>query len=289
MRLIFAKKMGFCSGVSRAISLAQSIPTRDNKKRTVTIPVYTLGPLIHNPQEVERLERLGVKAISRLNQIKTGTLIVPSHGLPQSILKKIDKMQLKLIDATCPFVKRAQLLAKNLYERGYHVVIVGQKSHPEVISLFSFANGEASVVETPQDVEKIKTNKKIGVISQTTQSVENFQKIVKRLKIKIKKLKIHNTICKETSQRQKEAKGLAEKADLMVVIGGKNSANTNRLYNICKEITRAYHVESPEELRPSWFSKRGVVGITAGTSTPEWIIKSVVKSLFRSNSDSSSP
>jgi len=284
MQLIFAKKLGFCSGVRRAISLAQNIPTRDNRKGTLTTPVYTLGPLIHNPQEVKRLERLGVKAISRLSQIKKGTLIVPSHGLPQSVLKKIDKRQLKLINATCPFVKRAQLLAKSLHEKGYHVVIVGQKSHPEVISLLSFANGEASVVETLGDVEKIKTNKKIGVISQTTQSVESFEKIVKRLKIKVKKLKIHNTICKETSQRQKETKGLAEKADIMIVIGGKNSANTTRLYNICKKVTRAYHVESPEELRPGWFNKRGVIGITSGTSTPDWIIRNVVKSLLRSSS-----
>ena len=266
--------------------MAQSIPTRDNNKGTVITPAYTLGPLIHNPQEVERLERLGVKVISRLNQIKTGILIVPSHGLPQSILKRIDKIRLKLVDATCPFVKRAQLLAKNLHKKGYHVVIIGQKSHPEVISLLSFANGEASVVETSGDVEKIKTNKKIGVISQTTQSMENFEKIVKKLKMKIKKLKIHNTICKETSQRQKEAKGLAGKADLMIVIGGKNSANTTRLYTICKKITRAYHIELPEELRPGWFSKRGTAGITSGTSTPDWIIRNVVKSLRKLNLDS---
>jgi len=276
MRLIFAKKLGFCSGVRRAISLAQSIPTRDSKKGTVATPVYTLGPLIHNPQEIGRLERLGVKAISGLNQIKTGTLIVPSHGLPQPILKKIEKTRLKLIDATCPFVKRAQLLAKSLHEKGYHVVIAGQKSHPEVISLLSFANGEASVVETLGDVEKINTSKKIGVISQTTQSVESFEKIVRRLKIKIKEPKIHNTICKETSQRQKEAKRLAGKSDLMIVIGGKNSANTTRLYNICKKVTRTYHIELPEELRPGWFNKKGVVGITSGTSTPDWIIKSVI-------------
>ncbi len=279
MRLIFAKNLGFCSGVRRAISLAQSIPTRDSKKRTVATPVYTLGPLIHNPQEIGRLERLGIKAISGLNQIKTGTLIVPSHGLPQPILKKIEKTRLKLIDATCPFVKRAQLLAKSLHEKGYHVIIAGQKSHPEVISLLSFANGEASVVETLGDVEKINTSKKIGVISQTTQSVESFEKIVKKLKIKIKKPKIHNTICKETSQRQKEAKRLAEKSDLMIVIGGKNSANTTRLCNICKKVTRTYHIELPEELRPGWFNKKGVVGITSGTSTPDWIIKSVIKNL----------
>jgi len=281
MRVIFAKKMGFCSGVRRAISLAQSIPIRYNRKETGATPVYTLGPLIHNPQEVERLERLGIKAISTLKQIKTGTLIVPSHGLPQSILKKIEKMQLKLIDATCPFVKRAQLLAKNLHKRGYHVVIIGQRSHPEVISLFSFADGKASVVGTPRDVVKIKARKRIGLISQTTQSVENFEKIGRKLKLKMKskRLKIYNTICKETSQRQKEAKGLAEKSDLMIVIGGKNSANTTRLYNICKKVTRTYHVESPKELRPDWFSKKEVVGVTAGTSTPDWVIRSVINNL----------
>ena len=265
--------------------MAQSIPTKDNRKGTGATPVYTLGPLIHNPQEVKRLERLGIKAISGLSQIKTGILIVPSHGLPRSILKKIDRMQLKLIDATCPFVKRAQLLAKKLHERGYHVVIVGQKSHPEVVSLFSFANCKASVVGTPRDVEKIKTSKKVGVISQTTQSVENFEKVVRRLEIRSKRFKIYDTICKETSERQKEARELAEKSDVMIVIGGKNSANTTRLYNICKKVTHAYHVESPEELRPDWFSKKEVVGVTAGTSTPDWVIRKVVKRLRRTNPD----
>ena len=267
--------------------MAQSIPARDNRKGNVTSPVYTLGPLIHNPQEVERLEKRGIKVISKLNRVETGTLIVPSHGLPQSTLKKIKKMGFKLIDATCPFVKRAQLLAKRLHDTGYHVVIIGQKSHPEVISLLSFAHGAASVVEAPGDVEKIKTNKKTGVISQTTQEVESFQKIVKRLKMKIKNPKIHNTICKETSQRQKEAKGLAERANLMIIIGGKNSANTARLYNICKKIAPACHIESPEDLRSGWFNKKGIVGITSGTSTPDWIIRNVVKSLLRSSSDSS--
>ena len=288
MRVIFAKKLGFCSGVRRAISLAQSILKVKNRKSNIkyqkgagATSIYTLGPLIHNPQEVGRLESLGIKTISGLKQIKTGTLIVPSHGLPRSFLKRIDKIQFKLVDATCPFVKRAQLLAKNLHKRGYHVVIIGQRSHPEVISLLSFANGKASVVGTPRDVKKVKTSERIGVISQTTQSVENFEKIVRKLKLKIesKRLKIYNTICRETSQRQKEAKGLAEKSDLMIVIGGKSSANTTRLYHICKKVTRAYHVESPEELRPDWFSKKEVVGVTAGTSTPNWVIRSVIKNL----------
>jgi 4-hydroxy-3-methylbut-2-enyl diphosphate reductase len=282
MRLIFAKKLGFCSGVRRAISLSQkSILAGDNKKSTGNPPVYTVGPLIHNPQEIERLERLGIRAIPGIKQIKKGTLIIPSHGLPKCMLKKIDKMQLKLIDTTCPFVKRAQLLAKSLHERGYHVIIVGQKSHPEVISLLSFANGKASVVETPGDVEKIKTSKRIGLISQTTQSLENLENIVRKLKIKNKNFKIYNTICKETSQRHKEAKRLAEKSDLMIVIGGKNSANTTRLYNICNKVTHAYHVESREELKPKWFIRKGVVGITAGTSTPDWVIRDVIKKLRR--------
>jgi 4-hydroxy-3-methylbut-2-enyl diphosphate reductase len=292
MRVIFAKKMGFCSGVRRAVSLAQNTckiknqkPKTKYQKETNAHPVYTLGPLIHNPQEVERLESLGIKAISSLNQIEVGTLIVPSHGLPQSILKKTEKMRLKLIDATCPFVKRAQLLAENLHNRGYQVIIVGQKTHPEVISLLSFTDGKASVVGTPQDLKKVEISEKIGLISQTTQSRENFKEIVRRLKPKIKsksgELKIYNTICKETSQRQKEAKRLAEKSDVMIVIGGKNSANTTRLYNICKKVTRAYHVESPEELRPDWFSKREVVGVTAGTSTPDWVIRDVIKKLRR--------
>ena len=279
MRLILAKKLGFCSGVMRAISLAQSIPKKNVRKGTISTPVYTLGSLIHNPQEVGRLGKLGVKAISGLNQIKKGTLIIPSHGLPRPILRKIDKMQIRVIDATCPFVKRAQLLAKRLHERGYHLVIVGQKSHPEVISLLSFAKGSASVVSAPQGVERIKTDERIGVISQTTQSVEDFEKIAGKIKKKTKSCTIYDTICKETSRRQREARELAKKSDLVIVIGGKNSANTTRLYDICSKFTCAYHVESAKQLRPEWLDRREVVGVTAGTSTPDWVIRDVVKSL----------
>jgi len=261
--------------------LAQNTLTKENRKSTGANGVYTLGPLIHNPQEVERLEELGIKTISDLSQIERGTLIVPSHGLPESVLRKMEKMGLGLIDATCPIVKRAQLLARRLSEKGYHVVIVGQKTHPEVVSLISFANGKASIVRTPRDVEKVRTNKKIGLISQTTQSVENFQKIVRRLGTKTKDYKIYDTICRETSERQNEARDLARKSDVMVVIGGKNSANTTVLYRICKKLTCAYHVESAEELTPDWFLKKEKVGITAGTSTPNWVIRNVVKSLRR--------
>ncbi len=282
MRIIFAKKLGFCTGVKRAISLAQSIPARATRKGALANPVYTLGPLIHNSQEVVRLEKLGIRAISSLDQIEKGTLIVPSHGLPKSVLSRMDKMKVRLIDATCPFVKRAQLLAQRLRKSGYHVVIVGQKSHPEVISLLSFAKGRASVVGHPEGVRRIKTRRRLGVISQTTQPVENFEKIARKLNAKTKLCEIYDTICKETSRRQKEARELAEKSDLVIVIGGKNSANTARLYNICNKITCAYHIESAKELRPEWFSKKEVVGITAGTSTPEWVIRDVIKKLRRS-------
>jgi len=279
MQIIFAKKLGFCTGVKRAISLAQSIPAKATRKGTLANPVYTLGPLIHNPQEVVRLEQLGIRAISSLEQVGKGTLIVPSHGLPQSVLNKIDKTKVRLIDATCPLVKRAQLLAQRLHKRGYHVVIVGQKSHPEVISLLSFAQGRASVVGRPEGVERVKTSRRVGVISQTTQPVENFEKIARKLKRKTKLCEIYDTICRETSRRQKEARELAQKSDLMIVIGGKNSANTTRLYNICNKITCAYHIESAKELKPEWLNKKEVVGITAGTSTPEWVIRSVVRSI----------
>jgi len=281
MKFIFAKKLGFCSGVRRAIFLAQSTLTKENRKTTGASRVYTLGPLIHNPQEVERLEELGIEAISDLSQIKRGTLIVPSHGLPESVLRKMERKGLVLIDATCPFVKRAQLLARRLSEKGYHVVIMGHKTHPEVVSLISFACGKASIVRTPQDVEKVRTNKKIGLISQTTQPVENFQKIARRLRAKAEDCKIYDTICRETSERQSEARDLARKSDIMIVIGGKNSANTAVLYRICKKLTCAYHVESAEELTPDWFLKKEKVGITAGTSTPNWVIRNVVKSLRR--------
>jgi len=282
MRFIFAKKTGFCSGVRRAVSLAQrSILAKRRKKGNGDNRVYTLGPLIHNPQEVERLERMGIRAIASLEQIERGILIIPSHGLPQPVLKRLGKMELKLIDATCPFVSRAQLLAKSLHEKGYHVVIIGRKSHPEVSSLLSFACGEVSVVETPEDLEKVKTDKRIGLISQTTESMKVFEKISRRLKTRSKGLKVYNTICKETSERQKEAKGIAKKSDLVIVIGGKNSANTTTLHKICNKITRAFHVESPEELKPEWFIGKRVVGITTGTSTPDWVIREVIKKLPR--------
>jgi len=280
MEIIFAKKLGFCSGVRRAISLAQSTLAGHLEKGNKSSRVYTLGPLIHNPQEVKRLETLGVRAISNLKNIGKGILIIPSHGLAQSILKKVARRGIKFVDTTCPFVKRAQVLAKKLHKRGCHVVIVGQKTHPEVVSLVSFANEKASVVESLEDLQRLQVKKKIGVISQTTQPLENFEKIVNKLKSEREEVEIYNTICKESSGRQKEARSLAEKSDVVIVVGGRNSANTTRLYNISRKVTETYHIEDPEELRSNWFKDRKVVGLTAGTSTPDWVIRKVVRTLL---------
>jgi 4-hydroxy-3-methylbut-2-enyl diphosphate reductase len=206
-----------------------------------------------------------------------GTIIIRSHGVGPRIYAEAERRGLELVDATCPHVKKAQLSAKALVDDGYSVVIIGEKRHPEVHSIFEWSDGKAAIVETEEEAEALHSCAKLGIVCQTTFSGAKFKQIVSRLLEKSRDIRIQRTICTATDQRQAAALALAAKVDLMLVIGGKNSANTTRLARICEEKCLTYHIETAEELQDEWFDKIEKIGITAGASTPDWIIKEVYK------------
>lgn len=270
MEVILADYLGFCYGVKRAITIAQENASSDGK-------ACTLGPIIHNPQMVERLRSEGVGTVDELAEMDEGTIIIRSHGVGPKIYAEAEKRGLELVDATCPHVKKAQLSAKALVDDGYSVVIIGEKRHPEVHSIFEWSDGKAAIVETEEEAEALHSCAKLGIVCQTTFSGSKFKQIVSRLLEKSRDIRIQRTICTATDQRQAAALELAAKVDLMLVIGGKNSANTTRLARICEEKCLTYHIETAEELQDEWFDKIEKIGITAGASTPDWIIKEVYK------------
>ena len=268
MEIILAEYLGFCYGVKRAIRIA-----REHTDGTSC----TLGPIIHNPQMVERLQSEGVDVVENLSDMEEGTIIIRSHGVGPQVYQEAESKGLKIVDATCPYVKKAQLSAKKLVEEGYKVVIVGEKNHPEVKSIFEWSNNKAIILETEEEATEISSCQKLGIVSQTTVSGERFKRIVDKLLEKSSDIKILRTICTATDQRQAAAIELAQKVDLMLVIGGKNSANTTRLAQLCEEKCRTYHIETVEELSPEWLDQIEKIGITAGASTPDWIIWEVHK------------
>jgi (E)-4-hydroxy-3-methyl-but-2-enyl pyrophosphate reductase len=274
MKVFLADKAGFCFGVKRAINTAFKAAAGGN--------VYCLGPLIHNPQEVERLRHAGVKTIEDITSLKQGDfLIIRSHGVPPRVLVEAREKGLQIIDLTCPFVGKAQRDANSLHKEGYQVVVVGEKKHPEVQSIIGYAGDNAVVVETAEEVEGLAALKsRLGIVAQTTQSYSNFSEIVLKLLRLSKELKVFNTICNSTKERQDAARILAGQVDVMLVVGGRNSANTSRLVSVCrKEGKPTYHIEVADEIQPAWLEGVATVGVTAGASTPDWVVEGVLKKL----------
>ena len=268
LEVILADYLGFCYGVKRAIKIARENAAPDGS-------ACTLGPIIHNPQMVERLKDEGVGTIDCLDDLKRGKVIIRSHGVGPETYERAEAMGLECVDATCPHVKKAQLSAKELAEEGRFVVIVGEKEHPEVHSIVQWAGGNVAVIETVAEAASVPNASRLGIISQTTFSGERFREIVSALLDKSRDIRVMRTICTATDQRQRAARELASKVDVMLVIGGKNSANTTRLAQLCAKICRTYHIETAEELQLAWFDNIEKIGITAGASTPDWIIKEV--------------
>ena len=276
MRLMRARSAGFCFGVKRAMEIAL-----DAAKRYPP-PLYTLGPLIHNPQTVEYLEGFGIEVKSRVEQIKKGTVILRSHGVSLKELEKAKKRGLRIVDATCPIVKRAHFFAKFLRRRGYDLLIVGDADHPEVEAIRSYLEGEVKVIEEPDLLSRLGPWKKLGIIAQTTQSQERLKEVVSACLHKAKEVRVFNTICKATTVRQQEAVEIAKKVDCMIVVGGYNSGNTQRLAEICRNVQpETHHIEIARELSPKWFVNRERIGLTAGASTPSWIIQEVEQEIRR--------
>ncbi|MDF2635554.1 MAG: 4-hydroxy-3-methylbut-2-enyl diphosphate reductase [Pelosinus sp.] len=278
MKIIAAEHRGFCYGVKRAVTMAQECIGIDGD-------IHTLGPIIHNPQVVKRLSDQGIEVVNDVSTVNNkSTVIIRSHGVGPAIYEQAHAKELKIVDATCPHVKKAQQAAYELLQDGYTVVIVGEKHHPEVKSILEWSDNKGLIVETIEEAKALPIIHKLGIVVQTTFSGEVFQTIVTILKTKCEDFKICRTICTATDLRQQSALDVAAKVDVMLVVGGKNSANTSRLAQLCHNAgSRVYHIETAEELMIENFSGVETVGITAGASTPDWLIEEVYQKMQEFN------
>ncbi|PLX80836.1 MAG: 4-hydroxy-3-methylbut-2-enyl diphosphate reductase [Desulfuromonas sp.] len=271
MKIVVAKSAGFCFGVKRATQMAFDAAENHSK-------ICSLGPIIHSPQLVKKLEDGGVRVVKTPAEIGEGAVIVRSHGVTADEIAVIEALELEIIDATCPFVKNAQKHANSLSANGYHLILVGESDHPEVQGIVSYAtDGPVTVVATPEDAERLPKAARYGIVAQTTQSFDNLQDIVTVCLRKAKEVRVFNTICDATAVRQDEARAIAMEADVVLVIGGFNSANTTRLASICRDIQpETHHVETADDIEPGWLACSRTVGVTAGASTPAWLIEQVI-------------
>lgn len=275
IKVVRAASSGACFGVQRALdmTLEASVSGQD---------VCTLGPLIHNPKVVEELRSRGIRAAGSVEDVDTSAVVIRSHGVVPEVMDGLRKRGKVIVDATCPHVMRAQKAAARLAKDGYAVVVVGEAGHPEVEGISAHARaagGECFVVETPEELPE-GLEDPVGIVIQTTQPRAKLERMVSYLESRGLSPKVCDTVCSATVHRQEAASTLASEVDAMVVIGGRNSSNTTRLYEICKEACpRAYHVEGSDEIDPDWFEAGLVVGVSAGASTPESQIEEVVARL----------
>ena len=273
MRVEVARYAGICYGVERALNLASDAAGSGND-------VHTLGPLIHNPQAVAALKDGGVQVAETLDEVPGGTLVIRSHGVAPAIIETARARGLDVIDATCPHVTKAHEAAEQLLNGGYLVIIVGEADHPEVEGILAHAGGEALVVSSADQLPDRLGSRRVGIVVQTTQSLRRLNEIVEAVLPRVSELRVFNTICSATSKRQQSAEELAETVDVMVVVGGHNSGNTSRLAEICAAVNaNVHHVETPDELDPSWFEGAETVGVTAGASTPDEQMQAVVRAI----------
>ncbi len=276
MKITVAPSAGFCFGVKRAINLAIDSASKFDSE------LNTLGPIIHNPQVVSQLKDKKIFPVDTVDEIKSDKVIIRSHGIKSDVENKILQKNITIIDATCPFVKRSQEYIKKAFREGYFIIMVGDDKHPEVQSVISFADSARyKVVNRMEELEQLKFNEKIALISQTTQDINFYLSIICEVfKKTTKEIIVFNTICDATKLKQEEAALLSSESDIMIVVGGYNSANTNKLKNICKKIqNNTYHIETEAELESKWFKNAENIGITAGASTPDWIIEKVVEKI----------
>lgn len=270
MKVYLAKHAGFCFGVKRAMDIAAGLIGEQD--------VYTLGPLIHNPQVVKDLEEKGIKCAEKLEDIPKGKVVIRAHGVSPQIIEKAKSLELEVVNATCPYVKKVHLLTKKLQQKDYQVVIFGEKEHAEVIGIKGNSEN-AIVIENLEEAKNLGKYGMIGLVSQTTQSKEKFEEIVNELEKHTIELKTFNTICSATEKRQQAAVDLAKKVDLMIVLGGYNSGNTRRLAELCRKRTKTVHIEKFSDLDRKILEGKKEIGVTAGASTPDYLIKELIKEL----------
>jgi (E)-4-hydroxy-3-methyl-but-2-enyl pyrophosphate reductase len=269
------KTAGFCWGVRRALSMVSDTAQQAGG------PIYSLGPVIHNPQTVERLrEELGIEMIDSVDEVDGGTVVIRTHGVGPAVFERARKKGLEVLDATCPFVSKIQEYAKMLTAGGYRLFIIGERDHPEVLGIIAHAGGHVSVLESADDVRKLGKYKRAGVVIQSTQEKGSIKEIISELLSRVTELRVFNTICNATLSRQAETRELAQKVEVMVVVGGRNSGNTSRLVDICRAAGAiTHHIEDASELEPEWFKGIDEVGITAGASTPDFVLEKVLENL----------
>ena len=269
-----AKSAGFCFGVKRAVDMVYDEAKKGDK-------VYTLGPIIHNEQVVNDLEKKGVKVIDSVNDINNGydtTVIIRSHGVPEKIIEKLREKNVNIVDATCPFVSKIHKIVKEASQNGKTIIIIGSDKHPEVEGIKGWCINKPVVLESVEEAQNytVDSTKKLCVVSQTTFNYKKFKDIVDILSKKSYDIDVMNTICNATEERQTEAGTIARQSDAMLVIGGKHSSNTQKLYEICrKECENTYFIQTLDDLDLKQFQSFRSVGITAGASTPNNIIKEV--------------
>lgn len=273
MKVLVAEKCGFCHGVRNAISTAET--TLKTEK-----DVYSLGPIIHNRDVVEKLAKAGLKTVDCVDRIQHGTVLIRSHGAAPNQIEKLNKKGLEIVDATCVLVKRVQHIAEELEQQGYKVVVIGDRDHPEVQAVVGCVH-DVHVVGAESDLENLPASGKLGIVCQTTEGPGHFRDmLISIVKGGFSELRVINTLCREALKRQESAVELCKKVDVMFVLGGLQSANTRKLAELCRRSNaESYHLENWSGVEPQMLAGKEVAGVTAGASTPDWIIRDFVQHL----------
>ncbi len=274
MKVKIAKNAGFCFGVKRAMNMAwQELEESKNG-------IYALGPLIHNKQAVSVYEDKGLMTVNDLNEIpQHENVIIRSHGVGENIYLEAKDKDITIIDTTCPFVKKIHKLAKDFSDKGYKIIVIGDKNHPEVIGINGWCSDDAIILKTLEEAKSLDLNNdlKYCVVVQTTINLDLYNQIIDVLSQKSKHIIFKNTICAATKERQQSAKEISNEVDCMIVVGGKHSSNTQKLVKICSEVVPTFAIETKDELNIDELIKFDTIGITAGASTPDWIIEEVTE------------
>lgn len=275
--IVVAAHAGFCFGVKRAMEMAEKCLAEKKE------PVYIIGSLVHNDQVMEMLKKKGLKKVGSVSEVPAGsTLIIRSHGASKEIIDEAKEKNIEIVDATCPFVKKAGIVAENFHKKGYDVAICGDAAHAEIIGINSWIGNSGKIIGDPKEVKSIVFEKNmIGVLSQTTYKIGFLQDVVKELLACGKKhIIIENTICSDSATKQDEIGQLARKMDIIIVVGGKSSSNTNKLAEISRASgTKTHHIETKDELKREWFANAKKIGITAGASTAQFLVDEVVEEI----------
>jgi len=272
MKINLAKSAGFCFGVKRALDIAfKTISSRSD--------VYMMGDIVHNEDVIKEIEKAGIKKIIKLKPVKNKRLLIRAHGVGMDLLAKARKLGYNIVDATCPMVKEIHGIAKKMEDKGYRIIIIGDKDHDEVQGIIGQLKTKPMVIENLNDVAFNKI-KKAAVVVQSTQNIEKVSRIAEKLKPRVNELRFFNTICKPTRLKQEEIRKMPLENNVMIIAGSKTSANTKRLYEIAKAINKkSYWVQSRQDIKPAWFKGARNVGITAGASTPDRTIKEIIEYL----------